>query len=107
MCIIGDFPTRVTDPATPLLNQWYSDFQKIPCETTDTAEDKVAKIHAARDKGQIVIACGNDPATDGPMLSAADHGVMIGNSYRTYPKLTPDEFFEIVLSLSYAKTFTE
>lgn len=103
--IIGDLPPREDDLKTPQLNKWYSEFQSrrtIPCARTDTAAEKVAKIRTAQKEGKIVIACGNDMAIDGPMLDAADYGVMISELHTSYPgylTVTPMEMVEVVLWL--------
>lgn len=95
--IIGTLPPRQADPATPQLNKWYADFQRIiPCAPTDTAEAKADSVRAARAQGKIVIASSNDPATDGPMLRAATYGVMLGSSGDA---VTAPEMIQIVLWL--------
>lgn len=104
VCFIGDLPKREDDSNTPLLNQWYKCVPTIHCEATEEVAEKVSKIQTAKQAGQIVLACGNDPATDGQMVLRASYGVMIsddGTSYPTYLTVTSKQMVEIVLWLAF------
>lgn len=99
MRFIGHLPERLCRPDTPFLNTLI--IPRISYNGTDTIQDKVAKIEAAQATGQVVIACGRQPATDRPMLDAADHGAIIGNSYSQYSTVTADQMVDLVLAISY------